>query len=745
MYKKFLLLTLITLFVCFMNSSILYTQSIIKLDLYITDGAKNDTLVYGIHPDATNGIDVDLGEVERPPVPVTGVFDVRFVSRTVTSLGTGVKLDLRKNFFTVNQADTFVVRIQSGVGGSPIALTWNAGLTAFAGTLRLVNHPSFNDPDEHPIINVNMLNQTSYIIPGGICDEHFRVMIIRISGAPGININPDTKDFGTVTIGYPVKNVFTISNPGSRDLVISSITSSEPSFILSRPGPITILPARSDTITVTFNPATAGSVIGDINLVHNAGALSSTIVVQGLGADAGNYRSFTPEELVTLTSGKLQKIVKRKADKVEFSIDFIVPEAGGPFNKLHVEWGSPLLTAFNHIVKINDVVTTEYNLSPAIDNAAKKFDYTFPANLTANDKITIHAWAAKGKVQKGKYWWLPAAKPVKLVMGSAPGSAFTLNQPRLPMPSYGNIAAEIFPAYNKDTKLGGLLIGVARLDSPKVYGWLRMYNYKDMLKTLRGKTNVQNGPARWLDYYEGSVPPKRILKENKALPPEKHNNVLMANLIALKFNIVASDYGFTPNGFGDLKIYMPTNPLHDMVLRDIAEMANPLMTVNNPSFDYVNLNTVLTAVNGAFSSPLDTIPGGFSGAKLGIKGDILLASVPFLKKSAGTKSVIVPTTTQGIQIPDRFVLEQNYPNPFNPTTTIEFSLPEDAIVTLKIYNMLGQEVATLINREELSYGFEYVSFDASSLSSGVYIYRLTAEGLETGEKTTIMKKMVLMK
>lgn len=89
-------------------------------------------------------------------------------------------------------------------------------------------------------------------------------------------------------------------------------------------------------------------------------------------------------------------------------------------------------------------------------------------------------------------------------------------------------------------------------------------------------------------------------------------------------------------------------------------------------------------------------------------------------------------------IPTTYELNQNYPNPFNPTTTISYSIPREGNVTLKIYNMLGQEVKSLVN-EIKNVGNYRVSFDASSLSSGVYFYRI-----QSGE-FMMTKKMVLIK
>jgi hypothetical protein len=90
-----------------------------------------------------------------------------------------------------------------------------------------------------------------------------------------------------------------------------------------------------------------------------------------------------------------------------------------------------------------------------------------------------------------------------------------------------------------------------------------------------------------------------------------------------------------------------------------------------------------------------------------------------------------------------FALGQNYPNPFNPSTTINFSLAVDSKVSLKIFDVLGQEVATLINGQ-MSAGSQKVSFDASSINSGVYFYRIDASGVD-GQKFSSVKKMILTK
>jgi hypothetical protein len=87
---------------------------------------------------------------------------------------------------------------------------------------------------------------------------------------------------------------------------------------------------------------------------------------------------------------------------------------------------------------------------------------------------------------------------------------------------------------------------------------------------------------------------------------------------------------------------------------------------------------------------------------------------------------------------DRYHLSQNYPNPFNPLTTISYSVPETGHVTLKIYDLLGREVTTLVDRR-ISTGTYSVEWDGSAMPSGIYFYRLQAGS------HIIAKKLILMK
>jgi hypothetical protein len=90
------------------------------------------------------------------------------------------------------------------------------------------------------------------------------------------------------------------------------------------------------------------------------------------------------------------------------------------------------------------------------------------------------------------------------------------------------------------------------------------------------------------------------------------------------------------------------------------------------------------------------------------------------------------------KLPTTFILSQNYPNPFNPITQINFSIPERSDVTLKVYDVLGKEVATLVN-EEKEPGYYTVDFNGNNLASGMYIYRITAGSFVETRKMILMK------
>ncbi|MBI5215558.1 MAG: T9SS type A sorting domain-containing protein [Ignavibacteriae bacterium] len=93
---------------------------------------------------------------------------------------------------------------------------------------------------------------------------------------------------------------------------------------------------------------------------------------------------------------------------------------------------------------------------------------------------------------------------------------------------------------------------------------------------------------------------------------------------------------------------------------------------------------------------------------------------------------------QSALVPSDIFLKQNYPNPFNPSTKISFTLPSQSFVSLKVYDLLGREIAILLN-SKMETGEHIVNWDASNRESGVYVYRIVTENYVETRKMLLAK------
>lgn len=162
--------------------------------------------------------------------------------------------------------------------------------------------------------------------------------------------------------------------------------------------------------------------------------------------------------------------------------------------------------------------------------------------------------------------------------------------------------------------------------------------------------------------------------------------------------------------------------LNDSATTPIGSGTAPFTGTYIPSSPLSALNG--QTVNGSWVLGIDDIAAGDSGV---LKAWCIVVTYRRLIGGIAT-----------IEIPNYYSLAQNYPNPFNPATQIKFSVPKAVNVSLKVYDILGKEVATLVN-EMTQPGFHTVDFDASNLATGIYFYRIDA-----GEFSSV-KKMMLVK
>lgn len=301
-----------------------------------------------------------------------------------------------------------------------------------------------------------------------------------------------------------------------------------------------------------------------------------------------------------------------------------------------------------------------------------------------------------------------------------------------PIPNAGNVRDL---AFNKIYYPQGLVLGVARTDSPKAYGWIRIKRGSNAQKFLQ-----HSAPARGFDY----IGTKLFVKELRNPRLSKYDNHLVGELLTLRTNIAASDADIIPPGFGNL-IYDDgdsSNQFNGWSLRQIADYADSVLTFWRifPFEEYISLDSILLRANRAFSGSIDA-DDTVSVKPLRLRGKKGLNNVQFLKENSETFRFhgSSPTNTIIEEEESEFSLFRNYPNPFNPTTTIRFELEKESPVTLNIYNALGQLVEILIKNETFEAGINDFTFDASHLPSGVYYLTIETREIFRSQKIILLK------
>lgn len=183
----------------------------------------------------------------------------------------------------------------------------------------------------------------------------------------------------------------------------------------------------------------------------------------------------------------------------------------------------------------------------------------------------------------------------------------------------------------------------------------------------------------------------------------------------------------------------------------VGQSKNLSLTITNTGTDSLRI-TNITSTNGVFVPQQTT-------ATIGPQQSLAI-TIRFTPSSIATFTGALPITSNSSSSPDtirlagigasataveklegipaEFSLSQNFPNPFNPTTTIRYGIPEKSTVKLEIFNVLGQRIATLVNEQQQP-AFYTVTWDASSLSTGIYFYRLQAGGFVQTKKLLLMK------
>ena len=195
-------------------------------------------------------------------------------------------------------------------------------------------------------------------------------------------------------------------------------------------------------------------------------------------------------------------------------------------------------------------------------------------------------------------------------------------------------------------------------------------------------------------------------------------------------------------------VYFPQTPVEnkDYTIYNLNS-SNYVYSVSHPSSNTISINIALIIGKGTEIGDTSIDIATIYFTKIKPDGEINIQPTMMQFFSPGSATLwsvgtwndeILTSVNQSEKSPAKFELKQNYPNPFNPSTTIKYQIPKAGMVSIKVYNILGQEVSTLVNGMKNSGSYE-VNFNANNLASGTYIYRLQAGSFVQTKKMLLLK------
>ena len=826
----------------------IFGQAQIDIPLIVTDGTININLAFGLDLTATNCIDPHLGESDLPPIPPTGMFDVRFDLNPYGCPYISTMKDYRAPGnppafpFTGMIQHTLWWQISSP--GLPINITYNLP----PGTImRIIDNITGT------LLNLGpFAGQGVATIPGSYTTFGTKALLKieynNIGGDPNgpiFGISTYAINFPQMIVGNDTTFNVTVTNFGiTNTLTISDIVSSNNYFTIApNSTPINIAPLASQVFQVTnFSAATAQQ--GAIQFTHNAYGsptnlnvsapaglqpgpvfgISSTslifpqrtvgnvdsilILISNYGylnslyinniSSSNSYFNMYPNSVpieIEPQSFKAFYVTYTSADTIQQGTIELTHNAPGSPQSINVTsvyaspqfnihpaslyFYSPQLTRrvwvtntdnFDDLM-INNITTSNYNYTVTPNN----FPITIPHNTTVAFYISLNN--ASGfqfgmmkfyHTASGSPYSLPVSNQIlqPLVEGEIVVSSGSEN--RTLRMGFDTLATDEI-----DEHLGehGALPPFPPSGAFEAQYFLPENNYSGTLSAysdFRFTDNTIATQKEWRIVYQPS--PSGDIVINWDLPFIM-TGVLQDIINGSFINVPISGSGnfVVPNPYTFNKLRMIINLDIETPVELIS--FNATLLDNKVKLDWV---TATETNNSGFeiqrTSPIPS-PYKGEGGEAG-RGWEVIGFVPGFGTTTEPKSYSFTDENVTIRLagpsagtykyrlkqidfdgsfeysneievavditPKEFVLYQNYPNPFNPSTVISYQLPVNGNVTLKVYDVLGNEIVALVN-EEKSAGEYEVEFDASSIASGMYLYKLQA-----GTFIQI-KKMILAK
>lgn len=539
---------------------------------------------------------------------------------------------------------------------------------------------------------------------------------IGVELTPGGSVSPDSVAFGNVAVGKMKEMSFTLSNNGDAALTVTQFNFSNGGFSYHGTLPITVGTGSSTNVTIRFKPLAVTSYSSTLTLVSNNVA-ALTVKFSGTGAKL--------MDSVSVAAGWSLLSVPAKPDNptaaAVFGDDFSNYLLYGYSNSGGYTAADTVKTGRGYWLGVEnsgmlDVVGTAnvgnvevglssgWNLlaSPFVSGFAKS-DLYFRKN---GSTVTAAAAADSGWIQNVLYKYASGAY----------SSADTLKV----WSGYwlSALMGDIYAVFREDSTLSRPVETIVPAEpSISVDDWFVQIKasqnaQEDLLLAFGAHVNATDGFDAKYDYAKPPVSPA-------------------PNAIETYFEQAAWNSLFTKYGSDIRAKYIFPAAGKSWSFKVKAKTAG-MMTL---SWSSIN-QQIPEEIRGKYFFLLNS---------QGLVSGLNMLSVPFFSFNAEAGVVYTFTINSTLTaigdetgLPQEYSLGQNYPNPFNPATMIRYDVKETGHVSLKIYDMIGNEVATLVNETKQAGRYD-VSFDASGLASGVYLYKMQAGSF------TMTRKLVLMK
>jgi hypothetical protein len=596
---------------------------------------------------------------------------------------------------------------------------------------------------------------TTYVVNG-----------VGADAGPTFAVNPASLTFNT-NQGVSVSQNITVSNNGlTNPLNITSVTTAAPYSVT--PSSATIAPGASQVFVVTFNPTTGGSFSGTLTFNHNGTTSPDVVNLTGNAVSVFGLVFAEEERKVKEDSSYTDVIQLKSLNATAQAIQF----------RLLVNKASDddAIVTFQSIEKGADVNSPNWSLQyqvfrgPLTSNGASVDSiYVLLYNLQQNSGLVAGDYDSLLKVNY-RVADLPALKDSSkssFKISVAQASTFQGN-PIIITPSRDEF---IVKAFNRASSFGDVN-GDGSIDILDLINVVDHIVGRDSLDTFPTPGFVTS------EFERANIAPWTL-----GNPSPSPDSVVNVQDLAVIQNIILT--GFLPSGTQLNKSDLIANNGSSLNKSDASKTKVMLYVTEegisvkaNSEYAIRGVQLELDNILGSTANMIieSKLGGGFhyqssdllrvllydqAGNATVDAGENFIANMPFALSNPYDikveKVIVVNTSNQKIgeisveviytnapEIPIDYSLSQNYPNPFNPTTSLQYSIPKDGFVSLKVYDMLGQEVATLFAGEAKrgTYTLNWNGKDDSGniVSSGSYIYRINANG-----EFIQSKKMIFLK